>query len=160
MTSHEQEVQGRKVPLIDIRQRLLDKQLKYMRLTPDDTISGMSREELIDRLKVPCDGKSEEDLHHRLHQSERCHCLCTWHDHATILKMCFVLVTIHVLYDPLVFYTQYEYLQLHPAAAINVQAEVEQPEIHLLAAGSSSIEDQTALIGDRLSCVLGLNRPV
>ena len=43
---------------------------------------------------------------------------------------------------------------------MNVQAEVEQPEIHLLALCSSSVEDQTRLIGDRLSCLLELSEPV
>ena len=43
---------------------------------------------------------------------------------------------------------------------MNVQAEVEQPEIHLLALCSSSVEDQTRLIGERLSCLLELSEPV
>ena len=42
---------------------------------------------------------------------------------------------------------------------MNIQAEVE-PEIHLLACGSSSIEDQVALIGDRLTCLHELSKPV
>ena len=71
------------------------------------------------------------------------------------------MVTVHIMYDPVVFYTDEEYLQLNPGVIdVNVQAEVEQPEIHLLALCSSSVEDQTALIGDRLSCLLELSEPV
>ena len=74
--------------------------------------------------------------------------------------MGFVMVTVHILYDPVVFYTDNEYQELNPGADVNIQAEVEQPEIHLLAFGSSSVEDQAALIKDRLSCLLELPEPV
>lgn len=42
---------------------------------------------------------------------------------------------------------------------MNVQAEVEQPEIYLLAMGSSSIEDQASVIADRLDCLQDLSTP-
>ena len=68
------------------------------------------------------------------------------------------MVTVHILYDPLVFYTNTEYHELHPGApTVNIQSEVEQPEIHLLTAGT---EDQAGLMGDRLSCILDLSNPV
>ena len=151
MTPHDIQIQGRKVPLKQIRQKLLHKQLKYMRLTPESTITTMTRPELTKRLRVKCDGKSVEELRDLLRQAQKSRSLCMWHDHATILKMGFVMVTVHIMYDPVVFYTDEEYQQLNPGADVNVQAEVEQPEIHLLALGSSSVEDQAALTGDRLS---------
>ncbi len=83
-----------------------------------------------------------------------------WHDHATILKMGFLMVTVHVMYDPLVFLTDDEYQQCHPDACIHIQSEVEQPEVYLLSAGSSSTEDQAVLVGDRISCLLDLQTPV
>ena len=58
MTPHELQIQGRKVPLIELRQRLLRKQLKYMRLIPQSTIATMTRPELTSRLNMNCDGKS------------------------------------------------------------------------------------------------------
>ena len=72
-----------------------------------------------------------------------------WHDHATILKMGVIMVTVHIMYDPVVFYTEEEYEELNPGTDVNIQA-------HLLAFGSSSVEDQAALIGDRISCLLEL----
>ena len=83
-----------------------------------------------------------------------------WHDHATILGMGFIMVTVHVMFDSLVFLTDEEYNLLHPDATLCVQSEVEQPEIHLISLGSSSVEDQATLVGDRLSCILDLNTPV
>ena len=62
MTPREVQIQGRKVPLKEIRQRLLHKQLKYMRLIPESTIATMTRPELAERLKMKSYGKSEEEL--------------------------------------------------------------------------------------------------
>ncbi len=160
MTPHEHQVQGRKVPLSELRQRLLRKQLKYMRLTPESTIATMSRQELTKRLNVQGDGKSEEELRELLRLAQRSRSLCMWHDHATILKMGFVMVTVHIMYDPVVFYTDDEYQEMNPGTDLNIQAEVEQPEIHLLALGSSSVADQASNIGDRLPCILDLSEPV
>lgn len=120
-----------------------------MRLTPESATLTMTRDELTKRLNLKDDAKSEEELRELLIQSERSRCLCMWHDHATILKMGFIMVTVHIMYDPVVFYTDKEYEELNPGATVNVQSQVEQPEIHLLAAGS----DQAALIGDRLKCL-------
>ena len=106
------------------------------------------------------DGKTDKELRELLKQVQRSRAICFWHDHATILKMVFVMVTVHILYDPVVFYTDNEYQELNPGADANIQAEVEQPEIHLLAFGSSSVEDQAVLIKDRLSCLLELPEPV
>ena len=106
------------------------------------------------------DGKSVEELRELLCQAQKSRHLCMWHDHATILKMGFIMVTVHVMYDPLVFYTDEEYKELNPGTDVCIQPEVEQPEIHPLALGSSSAEDQAALIGDRLSRLLELNEPV
>ena len=160
MTPHELQIQGRKVPLIELRQKLLSKQLKYMRLTPQSTIDTMTMPELTNMLNMKHDGKSVEELRELLSKAQKSRSLCMWHDHATMLKMGFVMVTVHVLYDSVVFYTDEEYEQLNPGVKVNIQAEVEQPEIHLLACGSSSAEDQAALIGDRVTCLRELSIPV
>ena len=151
---------GRKVPLVELRQKLLRKQLKYMRLTPQSTIATMTRPELTERLSMKCEDKSVEELRELLSQAQKSRSLCMWHDHATILKKGFVMVTVHVMYDPVVFYTDKEYEQMNPGSHVNVQAEIEQPEVHLLACGSSSVEDQAALTGDRLACIRELSNPV
>ena len=127
LTPHDTFVQARKVPLKQIRQRLLDKHLKYMRLTPSVEVKRS---------------------------------LCMWHDHATILKMGFIMVTVHIMYDPLVFFTDDEFQQTHPGTSTSIQAEVEQPEIYLLSAGSSCAEDQAALVGERISCLMDLTTPI
>ena len=39
----------------------------------------------------------------------------------------------------------------------NIQAEIEQPQLHILALCSSSVEDQAALISDRRECIQELS---
>lgn len=41
-----------------------------------------------------------------------------------------------------------------------IQSQVEQHEIYLLSAGSLTVEDQAALIGDRVDCLVELPSPV
>lgn len=43
---------------------------------------------------------------------------------------------------------------------ISVQSQVEQPEIYLLSAGTSTVEDQAALIADRFDCLSDLSTPI
>ena len=95
MTPHELQIQGRKVPLIELRQKLLIKQLKYMRLTPQSTIATMTRPEVTEMLNMKHDGKSVEELRELLSKAQKSRSLCMWHDHATMLKMGFVMVTVH-----------------------------------------------------------------
>lgn len=164
MTPQDTFIKARKVPLSQIRQKLLLKHTKYMRLTPTATVSAMTVTELKERLHglhyLDLDVMSHDQLCQLLLTSERSRALCMLHDHATILKWGFIMITVHVIYDPLVFYTDREYLNQHPEATINIQAEVEQPEVYLLSLGSSSAEDQAALVGDRINCLLGLSAPV
>ena len=153
MTPHNLTIQARKIPLTQIRQQLLNRHQKYMRLTPESTIMAMSKQELTKKLDLKSSSMSEDDLRQLLLQRERSRSLCMWYDHGTILKTGFIMVTVHVLYDPITFYTNIDYQELNPGVDVNIQSEVEQPEIHLLAVGSSSVHDQAALIGDRLSCI-------
>lgn len=162
LTPQDTFVQARKVPLTQLRQRTLKKQFKYMRLTPTSSINAMTKAELIEKLQQPTmfDSLSEVELRQLLIHTERSRSLCLWHDHATILKMGFLMITVHVMYDPLVFYTDEEFRQQNPGSITCIQSEVEQPEIHLLSAGSSTVEDQAAIIGDRINCLLDLSTPI
>ena len=69
------------------------------------------------------------------------------------------MITVHVMYDTAVFLTDEEYQSQHAGTDISVQSEVEQPEIHMLCLGSSSIADQAALVGDRIDCLITLSTP-
>ena len=68
------------------------------------------------------------------------------------------MITVHTLYDPAVFLTDTEYqAQNQLPQAVRVQSEVEQPEIYM---DNLSVEDQAALIGDRVECLADLSIPL
>ncbi len=149
-------VYGRKVPLEQIRKRLLKKQEQYMRIANDTTACN-----LVHPLHTETSVCSADNsLQAPTHSYQQSRSLAMWHDHATILGSGFVLITVHTLYDDAVFLTNEEYKEVSGKDGVDVQAEVEQPEIYLLSRGSSSVEDQAALVGDRLDCLIHLNDPV
>jgi len=65
------------------------------------------------------------------------------------------VITKHVLYNKGVFLTRRT--KDRTEEKVNVQAEVKQPEIYLLAMGSSAIKDQASVIADRLDCLQDLS---
>ena len=69
------------------------------------------------------------------------------------------MVTIHTVYDTNIFYTNEEY-HTRTGKSTNVQAEVEQPELYMLVVGSSSIQDQSAVIPDRVECIREMHSPL
>ncbi len=67
-------------------------------LTPQDTF--------VQARKVPLKQNRERLLNKYMRltpSTQVSRCLCMWHDHATILKMGFIMVTVHVMYDTQVF---------------------------------------------------------
>ena len=69
------------------------------------------------------------------------------------------MVTVHTLYDMAVYLTNSEYYSV-TGKKVNVQAEVEQPEVYMLVKSSSSIDDQAAVISDRRECLRDLSTTV
>ena len=85
--------------------------------------------------------------------------LAVWHDHSTILNNGLIMITVHVIYDKAVFLTNEEYYH-KTGNQVNVQCQVEQPEIYMLILGSSSVENQSAVIPDRIECLSNLANPM
>ena len=69
------------------------------------------------------------------------------------------MITVHTLYDKVVHLSDKEYYT-KTRQKVNVQSEVEQPEVHMLVLGSSSVEDQAAVISDRLECIQEVANPL
>ncbi len=157
------QVQGRKIALIDLRQKLLERQKKYMRLLSDSDIDKLTTNEAIEVLRVMrCDISNAEDgeLRERVRHNQRHRTLVLWHDHGTVLGNGLILITVHVVYDTAVYLTNGEFREKTGHPSINLQTLIEQPEIHMMAMGSSSIDDQAALIADRVECLLELEQPI
>ena len=164
IVAREVRVHGRKIPLEEIRERLLKRHQKYMCLPLESAIEQLPRTELSQALNkldnAPNDNYTTEELHTRFYNYQSTRSLALWHDHATLLGIGFIMVTVHVMYDPAVFFTDEEYIAQNKATDISIQSEVEQPEIHMLSMGSSSISDQAALLGDRVDCLITLSTPI
>ena len=161
LTIQEETVYGRKIPFMSIRMKLLHKHEPYMRLHTDMELKSMTTQELIQHyqklhIKLP-DEITDDNLREKLATCERTRSWAFWHDHATIAGKGYILVTCNVVYDSAVFKRDDEIQQ---GSEINIQAYIEEPEIHIIALSSSSLEDQAALISDRLECIKELTKQI
>ena len=102
---------------------------------------------------------SSNEMKQIIISQQRQRSLAMWHDHATILRNGFIMITVHIVYDKAVFFTNEEYFN-KTGIRLNVQCEVEQPEIYMLVLGSPSVEDQAAVIPDRVECLTDLSTSV
>ena len=96
------------------------------------------------------------DLQNEVKSLQRTRSIVMWHDHGTILGLGCIIITVHIAYDPAVFYTQPEYEHKHGKSP-SVQTLVERPVIHLMAAGTSAVDDQLALLQDRIGSLNNLS---
>ena len=73
--------------------------------------------------------------------------------HSTVLQQGYILFAMWIIYDPAVFFTEEECKTRHNINLKNLQEEIEQPTIYLIAPSTSSAEEQLALMGDRIECL-------
>ena len=64
---------------------------------------------------------NDSQLRDILRKLERTRTLAVWHDHSTLLGKGYVLITVKILYDTMVFKTQSEIEPCHE----NIQAHIE-----------------------------------
>ena len=158
------EICGRKIPLNELRARLLKKQERFMYLYSNERISNMSAQDIHHFMAMmhyqPIPNSSIEELRHTVKMLQRNRTLAMWHD-STILQTGYILFAVWVIYDPAVFYTQEYWKSLNPQKGnVHIQSLVEEPMIYMIAPSSSSHTDQLALVGDRTECLSELSKPV
>lgn len=155
-------VHGRKVPLLELQEKLLLKHEPYMRLLADSQIDQMTSEAIKSILKnTPVSDVNILELRDTFKAFQKARSLVLWHDHSTILGKGYILMTVHVLYDSVVFLSQAEYeSKTGTQISRSIQAIVEEPEIYMLCLSGSSPSDQAATIADLLDCLPDLSRPV
>ena len=160
ITNVMQEVCGRKISLMEIRKKLLEKHAKFMRLQTDDEIDSIDAADV----KVLLDSINEtvkDNPSSTLKAFQRTRNLALWHDHSVILGRGYLLMTIHCLFDPAVFFTTAEYNGMfNECLPFKIEDYVEEPELYMFCVSSSSLDDQLASIGDRLDCLNTLSDPV
>ena len=102
---------GNKIPLTELRQKLLDKHRKYMRLTTDEEITKMSLTYLrseVSKYISNCESLSRPEIEHTFKKLQRKRHLIMWNDHSTLFSYGLLLITVKTAYDPAVFYTNSE----------------------------------------------------
>ena len=162
LVSTQCEIHGRKIPLLEIRKRLLKKQEKFMHLMSDDQIGSLSVLEVESKLRAyGIVVTQHDDCHAILKKVQRSRTLVLWHDHSTILGSGYLVMTIHTLYDPSVYVSTVEYEEMTGRkCARSVQELVEEPELYMICLSSSSASDQLATIADRSDCLAELSQTV
>ena len=71
-----------------------------------------------------------------------------------------ILATVGVIFDPAVFMSEAEYQEETGKSLNDIQQIIEELYIHMIAACSSSTEDQAALIADCFECLSDLCKPL
>ena len=151
------EIYGRKIPLLELREKLLVKQEKYMRICN----ASISDEELLQlALSVgyrlsPSVGVENAIAELETYKATRN--LAIWHDHSTILRTGYILFAVWIVYDPIVFLTEEEYTAIKGQSISYLQEIIEEPLIYMIAPSSSSPDEQLALVPDRCECLTQLS---
>ena len=148
-------VEGRKQPLIEIRERTLRSQEQYMRHTSDEDFRNMHLESVITSLKEINeyhDGGNEDEMRARLKKFERTRHIKMWHDLSTVANHSHLVFMVSCLYDPAIHYTNEEYLKMTNIKE-DVQARVESPEVYIVARSGSSDAEQLAYVDTRRECL-------
>ena len=145
-------IECRQLPLLDVRRQALTDHFRYMRLQSKETLTVASRADLEGLVGETASHLSESELRHHVEDQLAVRHFAVWHDHSTVCGCGFILVTCKEVYNNLVHYTNDEHKNL-TGQTVDIQAEVERPYIHLLAAGSSTASDHIAFTADRMECV-------
>lgn len=157
-------VSGRKIPLIKIRERELERieKMGLIRARDDQFYDRMTDEQVEKRLKELGEFDVEQpssEWRNALKHLERTRHLLIWHDNSTLLNNGHLLMMVTVLYDPAFFFTSEEMIKAG-YGQIDVRAEVEKPQIYILARCGSSEVDQLCYIDTRKQCLKDLELPL
>ena len=156
-------VSGRKIPLLEIRTRMLKEHesLGLLRVQNDDYYTAMTDAEVRSRLMQlgedtdPGD-ESECQVKERLKAMERKRHLMIWGENSTLLNHGHLLLTVNSVYDEALYFTNEE-MKAKGKGDIDVQAVVERPHVYILGRCGSSEVDQLAYINTRKACLQTLD---
>lgn len=118
-----------KIPLLELRQKLLTKHEHLMHLHTDYLLASFSKTDLLEyyakhNIQLPSD-LSEDNLRSMLATHERTRTIMVWHDHSEILGHDYVLV---MEYDTAVFKSESDVNQKTAQSIPDLQAYIEEPE--------------------------------
>ena len=159
LEEHKDTTCARRIPLKYIRENLLRKHEKMgiVRENSNDYFASMTQAEIVSCLEKRYIPFSEsDDLLSKLKNASRTRYLKVWHDHSSIANHGYLLVLVSVIYDPAFYYTTQE-MKDFKGIEIDVQAEVQTPEVHIIGRSSSSTQDQLLFVEVRRECLKDMN---
>ena len=68
-----------------------------------------------------------------------------WHDLSTVANHSHLVFMVSYLYDPATFYSDSEYEEI-TGEKVSIQAQVEAPQLHIIACSSSTDEEQLCYV--------------
>lgn len=157
--------EGRKVPLQEIRKKMLEKQKPFLRHHTSEYYKSLSREEVkrqlcnLNEFSTDNEHLTTEELASKLSTLSTTRNLLVWLDNSTVANHGFLACVVTCLYDPAVFLTNAEY-KLKTGKNADVQREVEQPEPHIIARCGSSDSELLLYTESRLECVKELQQNI
>lgn len=152
--------EGRKIPLQDIREKLLKKQEPYLRKRNNQAYLELSQIQIQQRLVELHEVDNYNDLsvnemREKLKHFERTRNLLVWLDNSTTANHGYLVCLVTCLYDPAVFLTDKEYAA-KTGQNLDIQKIIEQPEVHFIARCGSSDLEQLLYSETRLQCIQSL----
>ena len=152
-------IHERRIPIVKIRQKMLEEHLCYMRLRTHKDFKNLTGDEITNELKclgeLPNDSLSNETLVNKLKSLERTRHLMFWHDGSTLANHSHILMTDAAVYNPAVYFRDEEFFEKNKRM-INIQAEVEKPFLYIMARCPSN-EQQLLCAEERMKDILNLN---
>lgn len=151
-------VEGRKIPLDEVRQKTLQKCKAYTRNHQDNYYDEMSRLTVVEKLKNLNEFDDSEGLttmRNKLERLQRQRHLIVWHDHSTVANHGYLVFMVACIYDPAFYLTSKEYFE-KTGLKVDIQSVVEKPEIYIVGRCKSSDAEQLGYIGTRCDCLRGL----
>lgn len=151
---------SRKINLAFIRKSLIQKHAQFMKCFGKDYTST-SILNIIEYLKsinefVVTD--CNDTLRQKFLNFTTTRHLQMWHDASCLSNHGFILFTVNALYDPAVYYSDTEYKQI-TGKTINIQSEVEKPQLHIIGRCRSN-DEQLAYIETRIECLKELSEGI
>lgn len=150
-----EKISARRIPLKHIRERLLKKHenMGVLRENCDEYFANITQHEVISRLnELNITFNNSDDLKQKLKDASRTRYLKIWHDHSSIADHTYLLVLVSCVYDPAFYYTSQEMKDIK-GIDIDVPAEIQKPEIHIIGQSSSSTQDQLLFVNVRRKCL-------
>lgn len=142
-------VSGRKIPLMEIRKRLLQKHqaLGLMRDHADSHYAHLSEDQIRNRLQElgedEPNNNNMEALKAKLCEIERTRHLMVWLDNSCILNHGHHLIMVAAMYDP-AFYLTSDEMEVAGKGKLDVHNVVETPHIYILGRCTSSEAEKIA----------------